>query len=156
MMGVMNMKTIIKYSLLGTTAILLSMIDMQPQPSRMSLGYTMPLGLQLVQEAEAVMGRQRRTRRRGLAVGYSAGKASGAAAATAATSAAAAPAPAPAPAPTPAAQPAGALPIGTIVAALPDGCTTITMSGVQYNKCGSDYYRAAFQGNSLVYMVTQP
>lgn len=152
-MGVMNMKTIIKYSLLGTTAILLSMIDMQPQPSRLPLGYTLPLGLQLVQEAEAVAGRQRRTRRRGLAVGYSAGKASGAAAAT---SAAAAPAPAPAATPAPAAQPAGALPIGTIVTALPNGCTTITMSGVQYNKCGSDYYRAAFQGNSLVYMVTQP
>ena len=151
-MGVMNMKTIIKYSLLGTTAILLSMIDMQPPPSRLPLGYTLPLGLQLVQEAEAVAGRQRRTRRRGLAVGYSAGQASGAAAATAA----AAPAPAPAATPAPAAQPASTLPIGTIVTALPDGCTTITMSGVQYNKCGSDYYRAAFQGNSLVYMVTQP
>jgi hypothetical protein len=145
MMGVMNMKTIIKYSLLGTTAILLSMIDMQPQPSRLPLGYTLPLGLQLVQEAEAVMGRQRRTRRRGLAVGYSAGQASGAAAATAA--------PAPA-APAPAAV--SALPIGTIVSALPSGCSAITMSGVQYNNCGGVYYRSAFQGNNLVYVVSQP
>jgi hypothetical protein len=153
MMGVMNMKTIIKYSLLGTTAILLSMIDMQPQPSRLPLGYTLPLGLQLVQEAEAVMGRQRRTRRRGLAVGYSAGQASGAAAATAA----AAPAPAPAPAPAaPAPAAVSALPIGTIVSALPSGCSAITMSGVQYNNCGGVYYRSAFQGNNLVYVVSQP
>ena len=39
----------------------------------------------------------------------------------------------------------GALPIGTVVAALPAGCSTMTMSGVEYYKCGPDYYRAAYQ-----------
>ena len=112
--------------------------------------------VELMSEAEAVMGRQRRTRRRGLAVGYAAGSASGAAAATAATTAAPAPAPEPAPTAAAPAQPAGAQPIGSIVTTLPAGCTALTMSGVQYSNCGGVYYRAAFQGSNLVYVVAQP
>ena len=151
------MKTIIKFSLVTITATLAFMIDMEPQSDRLPLGYQGLPAFQLMSEAHAVAGRQRRTRRRGLAVGYTAGKASGAAAATAATAPAAAPAPAPTPAPAPAAQPVvGAPAIGTIVAVLPDGCSTITMSGVQYNNCGGVYYRSAFQGNNLVYVVSQP
>ena len=50
----------------------------------------------------------------------------------------------------------GALPIGTVVAALPAGCSTMTMSGVEYYKCGPDYYRAAYQGTNLVYVTAQP
>ena len=142
------MKTLIKTAILGIGLALLATVDVTVVDGPADLA----ISVQWMSEAEAVMGRQRRTRRRGVAVGYSAGKASGAAAATAAT----APVPAPAPAPAPATQPAGALPIGTIVTALPNGCSTITMSGVQYNNCGGVYYRAAFQGNSLVYMVSQP
>ena len=28
--------------------------------------------------------------------------------------------------------------------------------GVDYYKCGVNYYRAAFQGNNLVYVTTKP
>jgi hypothetical protein len=49
------------------------------------------------------------------------------------------------------------VPIGTVVSALPAGCAATTIGGVQYFKCESgDYYRAAVQGNSLVYMATTP
>lgn len=50
----------------------------------------------------------------------------------------------------------GTLPIGTVVAALPAGCSTMTMSGVEYYKCGPDYYRTAYQGTNLVYVTAQP
>jgi hypothetical protein len=57
----------------------------------------------------------------------------------------------------PAAAAAGqALPIGTIVTALPAGCTQTQVGGVQYSHCGADYYRAAFQGSNLVYVTAQP
>lgn len=56
----------------------------------------------------------------------------------------------------PAATPAGAPPIGSVVATLPAGCAPETIGGVQYQKCGGAYYRAAFQSNNLVYVVTQP
>jgi hypothetical protein len=51
----------------------------------------------------------------------------------------------------------GAAPaVGTIVSSLPAGCAQETKSGVQYQKCGGVYYRAAFQGNNLIYVVQQP
>jgi hypothetical protein len=50
--------------------------------------------------------------------------------------------------------PAGtAMAIGTVVATLPGGCTSLRTGGVEYRRCGEDYYRAAFQGDSLVYVV---
>lgn len=49
-----------------------------------------------------------------------------------------------------------ALPLGTVVPALPAGCTQVAQGGVQYSKCGANYYRAVFQGNSLVYVTAQP
>lgn len=49
-----------------------------------------------------------------------------------------------------------ALPVGTVVTALPAGCTQTTVGGVQYSKCDANYYRAAFQGNNLVYVTAQP
>ena len=33
---------------------------------------------------------------------------------------------------------------------------TSAKDGVQYYNCGGVFYRAAFQGNSLVYVVAQP
>lgn len=52
--------------------------------------------------------------------------------------------------------PAAGVPIGTVVTALPAGCSVATISGVEYHQCAGAYYRAAFQGNNLVYVVTQP
>ena len=40
-----------------------------------------------------------------------------------------------------------------VVTALPAGCKPETRSGVEYQNCGGVYYRAAFQGNNLVYVV---
>lgn len=56
----------------------------------------------------------------------------------------------------PAATPGNALPLGTVVATLPAGCSQTSSGGVQYSKCGANYYRAAFQGNNLVYVTAQP
>ena len=52
-----------------------------------------------------------------------------------------------------AARPAGAPAVGAVVNALPAGCKPETKDGVEYQKCGGVYYRAAFQGNNLVYVV---
>jgi hypothetical protein len=53
------------------------------------------------------------------------------------------------------AQPAGAPAIGTTVASLPSGCAQSTVNGVAYENCGGVYYRSAFQGNNLVYVVVE-
>ncbi len=59
------------------------------------------------------------------------------------------------PAPSPAA--AGApLPLGTVVAALPAGCVATPVGGVEYYYCGGSFYRAMFQGNTLVYVTAKP
>jgi len=139
------MKIVFKFALLASTAVLVFMVDMSSRPS-----LVVPQGFQLISEAHAVFGRQRRTRRRGVAVGYAAGSASGAAAASAATASTSQQQAAPAP------QQAGALPVGTVVTTLPAGCTHTQVSGVEYQHCGANYYRAAFQGNNLVYVTTQP
>jgi len=52
-----------------------------------------------------------------------------------------------------AARPAGAPAAGAVVSALPAGCKPETSNGVEYQNCGGVYYRAAFQGNNLVYVV---
>jgi len=52
-----------------------------------------------------------------------------------------------------AARPAGAPAAGAVVSALPAGCKPVTQNGVEYQNCGGVYYRAAFQGNNLVYVV---
>jgi hypothetical protein len=55
-----------------------------------------------------------------------------------------------------AAAPAGPPPVGTIVTTLPPGCATTQLNGVEYQRCGSTYYRAAMQGSILVFVVQQP
>jgi len=50
-------------------------------------------------------------------------------------------------------RPPGAPAVGAVVTALPAGCKPETRSGVEYQNCGGVYYRAAFQGNNLVYVV---
>jgi phage protein D len=52
-----------------------------------------------------------------------------------------------------AAHPAGAPAVGSVVSTLPAGCVPATKDGVEYQNCGGVYYRAAFQGNNLVYVV---
>jgi hypothetical protein len=52
-----------------------------------------------------------------------------------------------------AARPPGAPAVGTVVNALPAGCKPETKSGVEYQNCGGVLYRAAFQGNNLVYVA---
>ncbi len=49
-----------------------------------------------------------------------------------------------------------AQPLGRIVTALPQGCETAVINGAEYQHCGPDYYRAAFQGSQLVYVTTKP
>jgi hypothetical protein len=59
------------------------------------------------------------------------------------------------PAPPPAAA-GNPLPLGTVVAALPAGCTSTPVGGVEYYYCGGNFYRAVFQGNTLVYVTAKP
>ena len=59
----------------------------------------------------------------------------------------------PAPAPAAAGQP---LPLGTVVSALPAGCVSTPVGGVEYYYGGGNFYRAVFQGNNLVYVTAQP
>ena len=60
----------------------------------------------------------------------------------------------------PAAQPPPAtgkpLPLGTVVSALPAGCTPTPVGGVQYYYCGGNFFRAVFQGNTLAYVTAKP
>jgi hypothetical protein len=59
------------------------------------------------------------------------------------------------PAPPPAAA-GNPLPLGTVVAALPPGCTSTPVGGVEYYYCGGNFYRAVFQGTQLVYVTAKP
>jgi hypothetical protein len=53
-------------------------------------------------------------------------------------------------------QAAAGLPVGTMVPSLPPGCTSTVIGGVNYFQCGGVYYRAGFQGNNIVYIVSAP
>lgn len=158
------MKTILKISAI---AIVLGSMLMADVPF---------LPVQLVPEAQAIFGVRRRT----AVVAYSAGAASGEAAAAASQQQAAAAqqqaaaaqqqaaaakqqaaaaqqqaAAAATPAP-PAAAAGQPLPMGTVVSALPKGCVSTPVGGVEYYYCGGNFYRAVFQGNQLVYVTAQP
>ena len=111
------------------------------------------LSVFLMPEAEAIFG----VRRRGVIVGSTMGAASEAAAMSHQQAAPAqqqvAPAAPAAPPPAAAGKP---LPLGTVVSALPPGCTSTPVGGVEYYYCGGNFYRAVFQGNELVYVTAQP
>ena len=110
-----------------------------------------PAGLTLLQEAHAVVGAPltpvsaagvaRRTTRRVVVAETSATQAAAASTAATAEQQAAA------------SRPPGAPAAGAVVTALPAGCNPVTSDGVEYQNCGGVYYRAAFQGNNLVYVV---
>ena len=53
----------------------------------------------------------------------------------------------------PAAHAPPGVPIGTVVHALPAGCVSVVVGGVDYSDCGGAFYKAAFLGNNLVYVV---
>jgi len=55
-----------------------------------------------------------------------------------------------------AARPAGAPAVGSVVSTLPAGCVSASTGGIEYQNCGGVYYRAAFQGSNLVYVVQEP
>jgi hypothetical protein len=54
-----------------------------------------------------------------------------------------------------AAPPVTTVPLGTVVQALPAGCSSVAVSGVNYSDCGGVFYKTAFQGNNLVYVVVE-
>ena len=59
-------------------------------------------------------------------------------------------------APPPPAAAGTPLPLGTVVAALPPGCVSTPVGGEAYYYCGGNFYRAVFQGNQLVYVTAKP
>jgi hypothetical protein len=145
------MKTILKISVVAFALFLMLIADVPLLP------------VQLVPEADAFFGVRRRTRRRTAVVVGSAASAQTAAtqqqtaaaqqqAATAQQQQAAAAAP-PAPQPAAAGKP---FPLGTVVSALPSGSVATPVGGVEYYYVGGNFYRAVFQGNTLVYVTAQP
>ena len=154
------MKTILKTAVIVAGAALMLVIDFEVPPGA-------PLQVQMVPQAHAILGVRRRAFRRGAIIGASEAEASAKKqqqqeqqkqqqqqqhqAAPAAPAHAA-----PAAASAPAAATGKPLPLGTVVHALPGGCTQTPVGGVQYYYCGGNFYRAVFQGNSLVYVTAQP
>ena len=159
------MKTILKIVVIAISLVVMLMADI-------SL-----LSVPLVPDADAIFGVRRRAFRRGVIIGGSAAavgteemynqqataqQQSATAQQQSATAqqqpattqqqtaAAASP---PAPPPSGGGEP---LPLGTVVSALPAGCASTPIGGVEYYKCGSNYYRAVFQGNTLVYVTAKP
>ena len=48
------------------------------------------------------------------------------------------------------------LPKGTVVTALPTGCSASTVGGKDYQYCGGNFFEPTFQGSTLVYVVAEP
>lgn len=142
------MKQILKILLFAPVAALMFVVDVQVPGERQ------PPSFQLVSEAQAIAGVRRRSFRRGVVIGSAASASASQASAAPAAQQQAAPAPAPQQ-PATAPQP-GAKPIGAVVSTLPAGCTPVAVGNVEYQHCGVDYYRTAFQGNNLVYVTSQP
>ena len=138
------MKTILKITTIAIVLILTIIVDIPILP------------VELVPDADAIMGVRRRTRRRTAVV---VGSTTAAATASAeASQQPAAPTPqqaAPAQQQAAAAQSASGVPVGTVVQALPAGCTAVTVSSTQYQDCAGSFYKTAFQGNNLIYVVVQ-
>jgi hypothetical protein len=51
---------------------------------------------------------------------------------------------------------AASLPIGSTVPYLPPNCTSTVINAVNYFNCAGVFYRAGFQGNNIVYIVSVP
>ena len=136
------MKTTFKIAILATSLVLMLIADVPLLPE------------QLVPEADAIMGVRRRTRRRtAVVVGSATAARTASAYQQSAAPQQAAPAAPTAPPPAASGQP---LPLGTVVSTLPAGCVTTPVGGVEYYYCSGNFYRAAFQGNNLVYVTAKP
>lgn len=103
------------------------------------------------------------TRRRTAVVVSSATKANSQQQAAAAAAATPAPAPVAAPAQAPVqnttpppASTEALLPIGSVVPKLPAGCVSRAVGGEEYYQCGANYYKAAYQQGSIVYLTVKP
>ena len=142
------MKTILKIAATTTVLVLMIITDIPLLP------------VQLVPEAQAIMGVRRRTARRTAVVVSSADAAAVAssqqqAAAANQEAAAAKQEAAAAQQQLATSQAASGVPVGTVVQALPGGCKAVTVGGSEYQDCGGSFYKAAFQGNNLVYVVVE-
>ncbi len=168
------MNTMLKIPVVASSLVVMLIADVSHLP------------VQLVPDAEAIFGVRRRAFRRGVFIGASMGAASASSgawshqqsataqqqsataqqqsataqqqSATAQHQAAIAQhqatrAATPAPPPTATGKP---LPLGTVVSALPAGCTSTPVGGVEYYYCGGNFYRAAFHANTLVYVTAKP
>jgi len=51
---------------------------------------------------------------------------------------------------------AAALPIGSTVPYLPPNCSSTVISGANYFNCNGVYYKPGFEGNHIIYIVSQP
>jgi hypothetical protein len=151
------MKTFVKPLLLGSCFLVMLCADLAPDGTP---------GLRMLRPAEAIIGLPftplsfagvaRRTAYRSVvysSAAVAAANASAASAAAASASAAAAQAAAALPPPPP---PAGPVPLGAVRAMLPPGCVPAPINGIEYHDCAGTFYRAAFQGSTLVYVATKP
>jgi hypothetical protein len=50
---------------------------------------------------------------------------------------------------------ATSLAIGTVVAALPSGCTSTTINGVYYQRCNGTWYAPRYSGSDVTYVVVE-
>jgi len=174
------MKVLRRLALSAAVATLLFVANIPPEPTQY------PLGIQLISEANAIFGVRRRTRRRSLFFGYEAGRASadadngngdngngdgsqqdsgsqnGSSSDSSSTQKSSTSQKTTASKQTDStsehhpAKTDKTLPLGAVVTSLPSGCTTTTSSDIEYYHCGPNYYRAVFQGNSLVYVTAKP
>ena len=155
------MQTIRKIAAVAIALVLMLMADVPLLP------------MQLVPEAQAILGVRRRTavvvgatvhaadsaqtaqaqQQTAAAQQQAAAEKEAAAAKQEAAAAKQQAAAAPTPPPAAAGKP---LPLGTVIAALPPDCVSTPVGGEAYYYCGGNFYRAVFQGNNLVYVTTQP
>lgn len=156
------MKTILKTAVIVAGAALMLVLDFEVPPG-------MSLQVQVVPQAHAILGVRRRAFRRGAIIGASEAEAAAKKQQQQQQQQQqkeqqkkqqqqqqqhqAAPAPSSHAAPAAGGKP---LPLGTVVHALPGGCTPTPVGGVQYYYCGGNFYRAVFQGNQLVYVTAKP
>jgi hypothetical protein len=151
------MKTFRKLVTSTCLAVLMLMTDLAPPLP------WLPLDVQMTTtDAHAVLGRARRARRRGVAIGYAAGRqdaedeqaneSQSQQKSTTEQKQAAPEKAAPADPP----RAVGALPTGSVVKSVPKGSTKKDVGGVEYEFDGTNYYRAAFQGSDLVYVTVKP
>jgi len=156
------MKTVLRISIVTIVLGFMVMADIPQLP------------VQLVPDAEAIFGVRRRAFRRGVIIGAAVESGAGGSSQSAATaqqqsataqqqsataqqqSATAQQQSASVPPPPQSAAGGTPLPIGTVVSALPPGCVSTPVGGVEYYYGGGNFYRAVFQGNKLVYVTANP